>query len=97
MQRTEQSCVELTAGLLPEAERELTAFARAVAQLFGSEQARQCIEDWTEELELTDWPAGEACPDWRRITIAAAHRLACRVNICGLEKILSASPLRASA
>ena len=97
MQRTEQSCVELTAELLPGAERELNAFARAVTQLFGFEQAEQSMEDWMEELEWMDWPAGEASPDWRRITIAAALRLAGRINIRGLEKVLNTSPLRAIA
>ncbi|MGP0021596.1 MAG: hypothetical protein ACLPHP_23725 [Candidatus Sulfotelmatobacter sp.] len=97
MQKTEQNCDELMGGLLPEAERELTAFALAVTQRFGAEQARCSIEDWMQELELMDWPTGEALPDWRRITIAAALRLAGRVNIHGLEKIVSASPVRASA
>jgi len=84
-------------GLLLEAERELTAFALAVTQRFGAERARQSVEDWMEELESMNWPAEEACPVWRRVTIAAALRLAGRVNIHGLEKILDASPLRATA
>jgi hypothetical protein len=97
MRHVKENCDELTVGLLPEAERELTAFAVAVTQRFGAEQARQFIEDWIEELELMDWPTGEALPDWRRITIAAALRLAGRVNIHGLEEILDVSPCPASA
>jgi hypothetical protein len=72
MQRTEQSCVELATELFPGAEKELTAYARAVQELFGSEQARQSIDDWVGELESMDLPAAGAIPDWRRVTIAAA-------------------------
>lgn len=78
MQITEESCAELAAKLMPEAERELAAYARAVQELFGSEQVGQSIEDWMAELELTDWECGAAIPDWSRITIAAAKRLAMR-------------------
>ena len=76
MQRTEQSCVELAAELLPDAEKELTAYARTVQKLFGSEQARQSVEGWLEKLESMDWPAAEAIPDWRLVTLAAARQLA---------------------
>jgi hypothetical protein len=75
MQRTEQTCVSLTAELLPNAEKELAAYARAVQKMFGSERARRSVEDWIKELELMDWPAGTT-PNWRMITIAAAGRLA---------------------
>ena len=80
MQRTEQSCVELTAELLPDAEKELAAYARGVEELFGSEQARRSVQDWIRELELTELPVEGAIPDWRRLTIAAANRLAVRVQ-----------------
>jgi hypothetical protein len=80
MQTKEQSCVELAAELVPDAEKELAAYARAIRELFGSEQARQSIEDWMAELESTDLPAGGAIPDWRRVTIAAAGRLAIRAQ-----------------
>lgn len=80
MQRTEQTCVALTAELLPNAEKELAAYARAVLELFGSEQAQQSVEDWLEELESIDLPAEGAIPDWRRLTMAAASRLAVRVQ-----------------
>ena len=74
------SCIPPEAGLLAGAERELAAFARAVNDLFGSEQAQRAAEDWIEELELMDLPTGKAAPDWRCLTIAAASRLANRVN-----------------
>jgi type IV secretory pathway TrbL component len=74
-------CAQFTAAVLPIAEKELAAFARAVTELFGAEQARRAVEDWMEELELSDWPTGSARPDCRQVTIAAAARLANRVNI----------------
>ncbi|HME36509.1 MAG TPA: hypothetical protein VKF84_14835 [Candidatus Sulfotelmatobacter sp.] len=80
MQTAKQSCVEHTTGFLPGAEKELAAYAGAVQELFGSEQARQSVEDWLTELELMDWPARDALPDWRHVTVAAATRLARRVN-----------------
>ena len=63
------------------AERHLAAFARAVHELYGAEQARLAVEDWVEELELAGWPEGETAPDWRQITVAAAARLADRIDI----------------
>jgi hypothetical protein len=73
-------CVEFSDHLLTRAERELGAFARAVNKLFGSYHAGRSIEDWFEELESIDWPTEAAIPDWRRVTIAAAVRLASRVE-----------------
>ena len=74
-------CLEISDRLLPRAEKEMRAFARAVNTLFGSAHVGQSIEDWVEEFESIDWPAGAAIPDWRRVTIAAAARLASRVEI----------------
>jgi len=65
---------------LPCAENELAAFAGAVQELFGAEQARQSIENWMEELGAMDWWSQGAMPDWRALTIAAAVRLASRVD-----------------
>jgi hypothetical protein len=62
------------------AERELGAFARAVSELFGSEHGRQSVDDWINELKLMSWQAIETIPGWRRVTIAAAVRLARRVS-----------------
>jgi len=80
MQKTEQRCVELTTELLPGAEKELAAYASAVLELFGSGQARQSVEDWIKGLESMDLPTEGAIPDWRHLTIAAASRLAIRVQ-----------------
>src|ERR1700684_1311766 len=59
----------------------LGAFMRAVTELFGPEQARVAAEDWVDELEFVDILREQACPDWRSVTIAAAARLAKRLNV----------------
>jgi hypothetical protein len=74
-------CAGFSDRLLRQAELELGAFAGAVNKSFGSAHVGESIEDWLEELESIDWPDGEAIPDWRRVTIAAAARLASRVEI----------------
>ena len=78
---TTDDCVGFSDRLLPRAEKELGAFARAVNKLFSSAHVGQSIEDWVEEFESIDWPAGGTIPDWRRVTIVAAARLASRVEI----------------
>jgi hypothetical protein len=76
-----ERCVQLANSFLILAEKELSAFIRAVEKLFGAEQARQSALDWIEELELVDWPLRDAIPDWRRATVAASVRLG--VLMCG--------------
>ena len=88
MHRTEQSCVELAAELMPAAEKELAAYAHAVREIYGAEQARQSVEHWMEELELRDWPVGGAIPNWRRITTRAAARLAAEVASHPPERLI---------
>ena len=80
MQGREQSCAELAAELTPDLEKQMAAYAGAVQELFGSEQVPQSVEDWMAEFELMNWPPGTAIPDWRLVTIAAASRLAVRVQ-----------------
>ena len=81
MRRTKEDSASISMGALcAGAERELAAFAGAVQALFGSEEARQGIEDWMEQLESMDWRSQETVRDWRGLTIAAAVRLANRVN-----------------
>ena len=69
-------CIQLTDGFLILAEKELSAFIRAVDKSFGAEQARQSARHGIEELERMDWPSGESIPDWRRATVGASDRLA---------------------
>jgi len=80
-----ERCNQLTSGFLILAEKELSAFIRAVHTLFGAEQARQSALDWIEELGRMDWPSGESFPDWRRATVGASAWLAARENL--LERI----------
>jgi hypothetical protein len=62
------------------AERELSAFIRAVTQLFGPEEARVAAEDWLDESESMDSPPRSTSADWRAVTVTAAARLANRRN-----------------
>ena len=62
------------------AERELSAFMGAVANLFGLEQATLSAKDWLDESELMDSPPRSEARNWRSVTIAASARLASRVH-----------------
>jgi hypothetical protein len=62
------------------AERELSAFVKAVTEMFGKEQARASAGDWVPEAELMDTPPPSAIRDWRSVTIAASARLTSRVD-----------------
>ncbi|HTR24525.1 MAG TPA: hypothetical protein VMI10_11125 [Terriglobales bacterium] len=62
------------------AERELSAFVKAVTQMFGAEQARTSTVDWLDEAELMDTPPRSTSRDWRAVTIAASARLASRID-----------------
>src|SRR5579864_2819451 len=75
MDAESDGCIQLAGGFLILAEKELSAFIRAVDKLFGAEQARQSALDWIEELGRMDWPSGESIPDWRRATVGASARL----------------------
>src|SRR5258706_5092776 len=68
--------IQLANDFLELAEKELSAFIRAVKKLFGAEQARQSALHWIEELERMDWPSGDSIPDWRQATVVASARLA---------------------
>jgi hypothetical protein len=63
------------------AERELSAFIAAIAELFGADQARMSAEDWLDESGLMDVSPRSTHRDWRAITIAASVRLANRPNV----------------
>jgi hypothetical protein len=81
MNKSEAFSISECAGQAQLAERELSAFIAAVAELFGPEQARLSAEDWLEESELIDSPPRSTSRDWRAVTIAASARLACRLNV----------------
>ena len=70
--------------LMTMAERELSAFFTAVAQLFGPEQAEISAKDWLRELiEIDGLPASTR--EWRLITAKASTRLASRVSASSLS------------
>ena len=82
-------CTQLASGFLILAEKELSAFIRAVDKLFGAEQARQSALDWIEELGRMDWPSGESIPDWRRATVGASARLGASLSGSGHRDTLN--------
>jgi hypothetical protein len=63
------------------AERELSAFIRAVTQLFGPEEAKLSAEDWLNESESVDRSPVSTGRDWRSVTVAASARLANRIAV----------------
>jgi hypothetical protein len=72
----------ICAELMVRAERELSAFVSAVAELFGPEQATLAAKDWLQQLEvMTDLRTSTR--DWRLMSIEASARLAKRVNTNG--------------
>jgi len=79
--------IQLTNRFLVLAEKELSAFIRAVNELFGAEQAHRSALDWIEELELMDWPSGRSIPDWRRATLAATARLGASMSGSGEPRL----------
>lgn len=62
------------------ADRELSSFIAAVTALYGRDQSELAAQDWLDESELMDSPPRSDERDWRAVTIAAAARLANRVN-----------------
>ena len=62
------------------AESELSAFVRAVTELYGPAQARLSAVDWLDESDLMDSPPRVESRNWRSVTIAASARLADRVR-----------------
>ena len=73
------------------AERELSAFIRAVTELFGPEQARLSTEGWLDESERMDSPPRATSRDWRAVTVAASARLANRGTSARDHRTLAAS------
>ena len=63
------------------AEDELSAFIRAVRELYGPAEATLSVEDWLEEADLIDSPPLSTSRDWRAVTIAASARLASRLSV----------------
>ena len=79
MRYEEQFCNSTNADQMPIAERELSAFIRAVTQRFGAEEAQLSALDWLDELPLMDNRSLSISRNWRAVTIAASARLAARL------------------
>ncbi len=80
MDKKESLCNSSCEDQIEMAERELSAFIRAVTELFGPEQARPSTEDWLDESERVDRPPLVTSQDWRAVTVAASARLASRLT-----------------
>ncbi len=81
MNSQEQFCNSTCADQMHIAERELSAFIRAVTQLFGPEEAKFSAEDWLDEMEVMDSRPLATSRNWRAVTIAASARLANRLAV----------------
>ena len=57
-------------------DEELMIFTRAVAEAFGSQEARLSEKDWLSETESMDTAPISLARNWRAISIAASFRLA---------------------
>jgi hypothetical protein len=83
-QRSSNSSSPCADLMMMMAERELSAFFNAIAQLFGPEQAELSAEDWLQELiEIDGLPA--SAREWRWLTAKASTRLASRVRPSSLS------------
>ena len=91
MDKEESFCNSTCEDQINMAERELSAFIRAVTELFGPEQARLSTEDWLDELELKDSSLRATSRDWRAVTVAAFARLANRGTPARDHRTLAAS------
>ena len=91
MDKEESFCNSTCEDQINMAERELSAFIRAVTELFGPEQARLSTEDWLDQSELMDSPHRGTRKDWRAVTIAASARLANRGTPARDHRTLAAS------
>jgi len=72
----------ICAELVVRAERELSAFFNAVAELFGPEQATLAAKDWLQQLEVMTVLPGSP-REWRALSTEASAKLAKRINANG--------------
>ncbi len=61
-------------------DEELLAFTRAVADVFGSQEARLSERDWLTESDSMDTPPISIARNWRAVSIAASFHLAPEQN-----------------
>ena len=58
-----------------QAEREMTAFLHATAELFGEDGASPASEAWLHAMESLDWPCENHEKFFRRVSILAISQL----------------------
>jgi hypothetical protein len=58
------------------AERELSAFVKAIDLLFGKVESLRAAEYWLTLADSAEIPMTDRCPNWRGITVQAADRFA---------------------
>jgi hypothetical protein len=86
-QTSDPGCTDL----MTMAERELSAFFKAVTEVFGAEQAEISAEDWLQEvIDIDGLPASTR--EWRLITAKASTRLASRVSASSLPSSVLTEP-----
>jgi len=91
MDKEESFCNSTCQDQINMAERELSAFIRAVTELFGPEQARLSTEDWLDQSEPMGSPHRATRKEWRAVTIAASTRLANRETLARDHRALAKS------
>jgi len=89
MDKEESFCNPTCEDQINMAERELSAFIRAVTELFGPGQARLSTEDWLDQSERMDRPYTATSKEWRAVTIAASARLANRESLAWEHRALA--------
>jgi hypothetical protein len=91
MDKEESFCSSICEDQIKMAERELSAFIRAVTESFGPERARLSTEDWLHESELMGRSPRATSRDWRAVTVAASARLANRETLARDHRALAKS------
>lgn len=67
-------------AVISAAEDELHAFLFAVDAVFGRSMIRRAASLWVQGLEMAEWSESDPAPQFRRITIQTAARMAA---VCG--------------
>jgi hypothetical protein len=96
MDKEESFCNSTCKDQINMAERELSAFIRAVTELFGPEEATLSTEDWLDESELMESPHRATRKEWRAVTIAASARLANRETLALDRRAIAKSDTKVS-
>src|SRR6202041_374501 len=91
MDKEESFCNSTCKDRINMAERELSAFLRAVTELFGPSQLGFWTRTGFEKPKLMDRPPRATSRDWRAVTVAASARLVNRGTLARDHRTLAAS------